>query len=255
MPYLAKGLRPDIKNNGPGVTRIVPTFWPQHLFKFNSNNGPSPGHSNLGSDGRYTCSSLPLMVWWVPYLNRDYRPDFSNGQGGDSNSDPVLASWRLFESDWNNCPSLGHSSLVSGEVYFCLGVLLMVSWWLPYLAKDPTLDFNSGPGNDSNIGCILALRRLFESNLNNGLSPSHSNLVSDGVYIFSSLLPMVSWWVPYLPKACRPDFNNGLGGDSNSGPVLAPPGVYLSPTQIMAPPRATPILCQMKYTSVQVSYL
>ena len=33
------------------------------------------------------------------------------------------------------------------------------------------------------------------------------------------------------------------------------PGVYLSPTRIMAPPRATPILCQIKYTSVQVSYL
>ena len=40
--------------NGPGVTRIVPTIWPQHLFKFNSNNSLSPGHSNLGSDGRYT---------------------------------------------------------------------------------------------------------------------------------------------------------------------------------------------------------
>ena len=44
---LAKGHSPDI-NNGPGVTRIVPTFWPQHLFKLNSNNGPSPGHSNVG---------------------------------------------------------------------------------------------------------------------------------------------------------------------------------------------------------------
>ena len=61
---------------------------------------------------------------------------------------------------------------------------------------------------------------------------------------------MVSWWVPYLPKGCRPDFNNGLGGDSNSGSVL-PPGVYSSPSEIVAPP----ILCQMKYTSVQVSYL
>ena len=117
MPYLAKGHRPVI-NNGPGVTRIVPRFWPQHLFKLRSNNGPSPGHSSLGSDGRYTCSGLLLMV---------------------------------------------------------------------------------------------------------------------------------SWWVPYLPKGCRPDFNNGLGGDSNSGPVLAP-SVYLSSTRIMAPPQATPILCQMKST-------
>ena len=114
MPYLAKGHRPDI-NNGPGVTRIVPTFWPQHLFKLNLNNGPFPGHSNLGSDGRYTCSGLLLMD---------------------------------------------------------------------------------------------------------------------------------SWWMPYLPKT---DFNNLLGGDSNSGPVLAP-SVYLSPTRIMAPPQATPILCQMKST-------
>ena len=31
---LAKGHRPDI-NNGPGVTRIVPTFWAQHSFKLN----------------------------------------------------------------------------------------------------------------------------------------------------------------------------------------------------------------------------
>ena len=48
--------------------------------------------------------------------------------------------------------------------------------------------------------------------------------------------------------------SNMAWGDSNSGPVSAP-GVYLSPTQIMTPPRATPILCQIKYTSVQVSYL
>ena len=80
----AKGHRPDI-NNGPGVTRIVPTFWPQHLFKLNSNNGPSPSHSNPGSEGRYTCSGLLLMVpWWVPDLPKGCRPDFSNGLRDDS---------------------------------------------------------------------------------------------------------------------------------------------------------------------------
>ena len=165
-----------------------------------------------------------------------------------------MAPRRLFESYSNNGPSQGHSNLVSDEVYICSSFLLMISWWLPYLAKGPTPDFNYGPGNGSNSGCILASQRLIESDLNGGYSPSHSNLLSDGVYICSGLLLMVSWWVPYLPKGCRPDFNNGLGGDSNSGPVLAS-GVYLSPTRIMAPPRATPILCQMKYTSVQVSYL
>ena len=101
-----------------------------------------------------------------------------------------------------------------------------------------------------NSGPILTLQRLFKSDLNNGPSPSHFNLVSDVIYIYSGLLLMVSWWVPYLPKGCRSDFNNGLVGDSNGGPVLAP-GVYLSPSRIMAPPLATPVLCQMKYTSVQ----
>ena len=48
-------------------------------------------------------------------------------------------------------------------------------------------DFNSGPGNDSNIGCILTLQHLFESNVNNSPSPSHSNLVSDeSIHLFRS---------------------------------------------------------------------
>ena len=130
----------------------------------------------------------------------------------------------------------------------------MVSWWLPYLAKGPMSDFNSGLGYDSNIGCILAFQHLSESNLNNSPSPSHSNLVSDRVYICLGLLLMVSWWVPYLPKGCRLDFKNGLGGDSNSGPVLAP-SVYLSLTQIMASPQATQILYQMKYIASSLPFM
>ena len=34
-----------------------------------------------------------------------------------------------------------------------------------------------------------------------------------------SILCQVSWQVPYL--GCRSDFNNGLRGDLNSGPILA----------------------------------
>ena len=87
-------------------------------------------------------------------------------------------------------------------------------------------DLNNDPGNDSNNGCILVLQCLFESNLNNGPSPSHSSLVSDGIiHLFRS--PTYGFLViPYLPKGCRLDFNNGLGCDSNSGPILAP-GVIL----------------------------
>ena len=64
------------------------------------------------------------------------------------------------------------------KIYICSGRLLTVSWWLPYLVKGPTPDFNSGPGNDSYIGCIFALQHLFKSNLNNSPSPSHSSLAS-----------------------------------------------------------------------------
>ena len=173
MPYLAKGPRPDI-NNGSGVTRTVPTFWPQHSFKFNSNNGPSPGHSNLGSEGRYTCSSLPLMVWWVPYLNKGCRPDFNNGLGCDSIVAPFWPPGVNLSPTRIMAPTQATPVLCQMK---CSGLLLIVSWWLPYLAKGPTPDFNTGPGNDSNIGCTLAFQHLFESNLNNSPSPSHSSLV------------------------------------------------------------------------------
>ena len=46
---------------------------------------------------------------------------------------------------------------------------------------------------------------------------------------------MASWQGPYLVKGCRPDFNNGLRGDANSGPI-PPPCVYESLTQIVALP-------------------
>ena len=132
------------------------------------------------------------MVCWVPYLNMS---DFYKV----TRIVALFCPRRLFESDLNNCPSPSHSNLVSDEVYICSGLLLMVSWLLPYLAKGPTPDFNNGPGNDSNIGCILAIQRLFESNVNN--SPSlRSNLVSGRVYICSGFLLTVFWRVPYLPS-------------------------------------------------------
>ena len=156
------------------MTRIVPTFWPKHLFKFSSNNGLSPGHSSLGSDGRCTCSSLPLTVWWVPYLNKGCRFDLSNGLGGDSNSGPVLApgiylSPTRIMAPPHATPILCQMKYTSVQVSYT-----WVSWWLPYLAKGPMPD-------DSHIGCILALQHLFKSNLNNSFYPSHSNLASDRV--------------------------------------------------------------------------
>ena len=54
-------------------------------------------------------------------------------------------------------------------------------WWVPYLAKGRRLDFNNGLGGDLNSGPILAPRRLSTSDPNNGPSPGHLNLMSDGV--------------------------------------------------------------------------
>ena len=120
-------------------------------------------------------------------------------------------------------------------------------WWVPYL-KRLKPEFNNGPEMTSIEATVWTALHLFETDLYNGPSLSH------GVYICSSLLLMVSCQVPHLSTGSRPDFNNDLGADSNSGPIFGP-GVYLSPTWTMTPPWATPILCQMKYTSVQVSCL
>ena len=145
MPYLVKGPRPDI-NNGPGVTRIAPTFWPGIYSNSTRIMAPSPGHSNLGSDGRYICSSLPLMVWWVPYLNKGCTPDFNNGLGGDSNSGLLLAPWRLFESDSNIGPSPGHSNLCQMKYTFVQVSYLRFPVGY-HTGQGPILDFNSGPEN------------------------------------------------------------------------------------------------------------
>ena len=94
-------------------------------------------------------------------------------------------------------------------------------------------DFNNDPGNDLNSSRSLAPRRLFETDVNNDPPQAIPNPVSDGEYICSGLLLMVFSWVPHLSKGRMSDVNNFLGGDSNSGPILAP-GVYSSLTRIVA---------------------
>ena len=98
-----------------------------------------------------------------------HRPDF-NDLGGDSNSAPVLGPRRLFKSNSNNGPSLGHSNLVSDEVYICSGLLFTISWWLLYLAKD------------LNSSRSLAPRRLFETDVSND-PPSHSQMKNTSVQV------------------------------------------------------------------------
>ena len=70
----------------------------------------------------------------------------------------------------------------------------------------------------------------------NGPFPDHSNLVSNGV----TSVQVSHLYFPdrrhYLAKGHRPDCNNSLGGDSNSGHILAP-GTYSNLAQLLALPR------------------
>ena len=103
--------------------------------------------------------------------------DFNNDLGDNSESGRIFAPWHLFESNSNNGPIPRPIQYWSDGRYSCSGVPPpMVSWWVQYLAKGPRPDFNNCPWDDLNSGRILAHQRLFESNLNNGLSPSQSNL-------------------------------------------------------------------------------
>ena len=70
------------------------------------------------------------MVWWG---NKGPRPDFNNGPGNNLNSNRSLDPRRLFETDLNNArqaiPALSDGA----------GLLLVVSWQVPYLSKGPGL--------------------------------------------------------------------------------------------------------------------
>ena len=69
-------------------------------------------------------------------------------------TDPILDRWKILLF---RCP-------------------LVVSWRVQYLTKGPKLDFNNCLWDNLNSGCILAHRRLFHFDSNNGPSPSHSSL-------------------------------------------------------------------------------
>ena len=131
----------------------------------------------------------------------------------------------------------------------------MVSWWVSYLAKGPRLDFNNGPGENSNYSLILGPQHFFESDLNNGPSPSHSNLGADGSTsvqvslswshggrniwprapgLISIMVQGITWIVAaFLPPPPSCLFES----DSNNGPT-----------------RCQSNLGQMEDTSVQVSH-
>ena len=56
----------------------------------------------------------------------------------------------------------------------------MVFWWVPYLAKRPRPHSINHSGDNSNCGCILGPRHLFEFDLNDDPSLGNYSLGSDG---------------------------------------------------------------------------
>ena len=114
-----------------------------------------------------------MLSWQVPYLAKDHRPDCNNSLGGDSNSGHILALGAY--SNLTQIPRPFHFCVRLS--YICSSLLLMLSWQVPYLAKGHRPEFNNSPGGYSNNGRVLAPRRLFESDSNNG----HFNFVSNGV--------------------------------------------------------------------------
>ena len=100
--HIFQGHRSDFNNDLRDDSNSAPVLGPRRLFKCNSNNGPSLGHSNLVSDKVYICSGL--ISWWLLYLAKCPMPDFNNGLGNDLNGSRSLAPRRLFETDVNNDP-------------------------------------------------------------------------------------------------------------------------------------------------------
>ena len=129
--------------------------------------------------------------------------------------------------------------------------------WVPYLAKRLRSDFNNGSGDNSNCGCILGPRHLFEFDLNNDPSPGNSSLGSDG-----STSVHLNLWSPkiliiHLMSAIsgpRLDFNNCPWDNLNNRRILTHWRLFVSDSNN----GPSPGLCnlgQMKDTPVQVSYL
>ena len=123
------GYMPDL-NNGPGVTRIVPTFWRQHFSNWTRIMAPPQAIPILGQ-----MEDTPVQVSYLWFPGGYYICPRAAGLNsimawGDSNSGPVLAPGVYLSPTRITAPS-GHSNLVSDEVYiYCSSLLFMISWWL-----------------------------------------------------------------------------------------------------------------------------
>ena len=100
--------------------------------------------------------------------------DFNNGPGNDLNGNHRLAPRRLFEADVNNSPSQAITNPVPDRQNICSGLLLMVSWWVPYLSKSHMPNISMAQ-EVTRIMALFLVPWLFKSDSNNGASLGHSN--------------------------------------------------------------------------------
>ena len=164
----------------------------------------------------------------MQYLAKSPRPDFNNGQGNKSNSGCILSPG-VYSSLTRIIPP-GHSN--PGQMEDTSAI--MVSWWVPYLAKSPWPDFNNCPWDNLNSGRILVPGVY--SSLTQIMAPLQVISILVKWKIHMSRSPHYELRVgAYLAKGPRPDFKNIPGSNSNNDHNLAP-GVHLSPIRIMPPP-------------------
>ena len=78
MTHLAKDPRLDI-NNGPGMTRIVPAYWPLHFSTPTGIMAPPQAIPKLDRMADAPVQVFHLWSGWVPYLNKRLKPEFNNG--------------------------------------------------------------------------------------------------------------------------------------------------------------------------------
>ena len=143
---ILKGSGADFNNDLGGDSNSCPVLSPRCLFKSNSNNGPSLGHSNLVSDEVCICSGLHL--WFLGGYNIWPRASCLISIMTQEMILIVVAVWPCgvySKSTWIMTPSPSHSHHEWDREYICSGLLLMVFWWMPYLSKGRMSDLNNGP--------------------------------------------------------------------------------------------------------------
>ena len=134
----------------------------------------------------------------------------------------IVAPFWPLASDSNSGLSQAISILCQMELHLLsVFLLLLVSWQGLYLARGCIWPRAAGLTSltASEVTRIVApFWPLAFIGVLTGIMPP-PQAISILSYICSCLLLMVSWQVPYPAKGCSLDFNNGLSGDSNSGPI------------------------------------